>query len=160
MSSYYMFAWSDAIELASWLAEEFNLRDVRTAFEAMSVVDKLEYEASNRELIQELIRRSVSQRPAYVRKVAKEHSDTQRGLFIAFAILGQARVCNLINLRDTYRWALAPGGGNRETCSGLYSFHLDASDLHGFDWPSEVFEAFGMDDGACNDDDYTDDEDT
>lgn len=152
MGSYELFAWRDAMALASWLEEDYDVRAVRQAFEAMSLDDKLAFEDKNVELIEELIRRSESQRPAYVRKVGKDASEITKGILIAFAIIGQVRVKDLMELRDRYRMALAPGGGNRVTCSELYAFQHEVSHLGSYDWPDEVFDAYGGDGGWSDDD--------
>jgi hypothetical protein len=92
MGSYELFAWRDAMALASWLEEDYKVADIRKAFEKMSVDELYDFEKRNQEHIQELIRRSESQRPAYVRKVGKNVSETTRGLLVVFAIIGQVRV--------------------------------------------------------------------
>lgn len=151
MGSYELFAWRDAMALASWLETDYAVKEVRAAFEKMSTADLYDFEENNRDHIQELIRRSESQRPAYVRKVGKDVSEISRGLLIVFAIIGQVRVRDMLELRDRYRLALAPGGGNRITCAEMFAFQLEVSGLHGFSWPDEVFEAYGGDAGDYDD---------
>jgi hypothetical protein len=158
MGSYELFAWRDAMALASLLEEEFDVREVRQGFEAMTVEDKLDFESKNVEFIQELIRRSESQRMSYVRKVGKDVSELTRGILIVFAIIGQVRVKDVLELRDRYRFALAPGSGNRVTCSNLYAFQHEVSSLSGYNWPDEVFEAYGGDSGWCDDDEEEDED--
>lgn len=158
MGSYELFAWRDAMALASWLEEDYKVADIRKAFEKMSVDELYDFEKRNQEHIQELIRRSESQRPAYVRKVGKNVSETTRGLLVVFAIIGQVRVRDLLELRDRYRLALAPGGGNRITCAELFLFQLEVSSLHGFFWPDEVFEAYGGEGGWSEDEDDEDED--
>jgi hypothetical protein len=70
-----------------------------------------------------------------------------RGLLIVFAILGQVRVMEILELRDRYRLALAPGSGNRITCSSLYAFQQEMAGLQTYDWPDHVFDAYGGDGG-------------
>jgi hypothetical protein len=156
MGSYELFSWRDAMALASWLEEDYDVRAVRVAFEGMSLDEKLDFEEKNHDHIEELIRRSESQRPAYVRKVGKEANDTTKGVLIVFAIIGQVRVKDLLELRDQYRMALAPGSGNRITCSELYAFQHQVSRLGNYDWPAEVFEAYGGNAGWADDDDEPD----
>lgn len=157
MSSYQLFAWRDAMALANWLEQDYDVKAVRRAFEAQTVDYFLNFEKENRQHIEELVRRPESQRPAYVRKVCKNVDEVVQGIFIVLAIIAQVRNRDLLELRDRYRSALAPGGGNRITCSELYAFHLDAMNLHRFAWPDEVFMAYGGDSGW--DDDDTDEDD-
>jgi hypothetical protein len=156
MSSYQLFAWRDAMALASWLERDYDVKRVRKVFEAQTPEYCIKFEYDNRRHIEELIRRSESQRPAYVRKVCRNVDEVVQGVFIVFAIIAQVRTRNLLELRDRYQFALTPGGGNRITCSELYAFHLDAMRLHAFVWPDEVFRAYGGD-GGWPDDDEEDD---
>lgn len=147
MGSYELFAWRDAMALACLLEEDFDVQAVRIAFDAMQIGQKIDFEDKNCEIIEELIRRSESQRPAYVRKVGKSADEITRGLLIVFAILGQVRVMEILELRDRYRLALAPGSGNRITCSSLYAFQQEMAGLQTYDWPDHVFDAYGGDGG-------------
>lgn len=151
MGSYELFAWRDAMEMASWLEADFDVRAIRKAFERMSVQALVEYENNNHAIIAELLRKTPAQRPAYLRKVGKDVDAITRGLVVVFAIIALVRVKDLIELRDMYRSVLTPGGGNRATCSGLYEFQLDAAALSKFDWPDEVFDAYGGNGGFDED---------
>lgn len=75
-------------------------------------------------------------------------------MFIVFAIIGLARVREVMELRDRYRHALAPGAGNRETCAAVYSFQQEVAAISGFDWPDDAFEDLDIqgddDDGELN----------
>lgn len=52
-----------------------------------------------------------------------------------------------LGLRDRYRYFLSPGGPNRATCAGISAFHQEIISVTLFDWPDEVFDAFGSDGG-------------
>ncbi|MGE8067071.1 hypothetical protein [Pseudomonas sp. NPDC089569] len=153
MGSYELFAWRDAMSMASWLQEEFDLVAVRKAYEAMSDDQKFKFEDSNAEIIQEMIGKTEGQRPAYLRKVAKNVGTITQGILIVFAIIGQVRVKEMIDLRDRFRYSLSPGGPNRATCAGIYAFHQQTLSMTLFNWPDEVFDAFGSDGGWPDDDD-------
>lgn len=156
MGSYQLFAWRDAMSLASWLENEYDLQAVRRAFDALTQAQRANFERLNAPLIEELIRRPETQRPALVRRACKDANATERGLLIVFAVLCQARVRGLIELRDGYRDVLMPGSGNRATCAGLYGFNTALVELYRHDWPSDVFSAYGGGDGLPDDEDEDD----
>lgn len=158
MGSYELFAWRDAMALANLLESDYDVKEIRRAFEEMSGAEMFEFENKNREILQELIRRTEGQRPAYIRKVGKNVSETVRGLLIAFAVIAQVRVMRVMELRDEYRLALAPGSGNRITCAEMFAFQMAVSDAHNIAWPDEVFDAYGGD-GGWDDDNGEEDED-
>ncbi|WP_321967195.1 hypothetical protein [Burkholderia cepacia] len=151
MGSYQLFAWRDAMSLASWLEESYDLRAVRAAFEALNAAERDEFEQRNAEVIEELIRRPESQRPALLRKAGKNIDPAWHGLLILFAVMSQARTREVIELRDNFRDALEPGLGNRVTCAGLYAFQRELLALPRHAWPWEVFDAYGG--GADREDD-------
>ncbi|VVP59647.1 hypothetical protein [Pseudomonas fluorescens] len=144
------------MSMASWLEESFDLVAVRTRYEAIPDDDKVKFEVSNAEIIQELIAETEGQRPAYLRQVAKNVDSITQGILIVFAIIGQVRVMEMIELRDRFRYSLSPGGPNRATCAGIYAFHQEIISVTLFDWPDEVFDAFGSDGGWPDDEDLDD----
>ena len=154
MRSYELFAWQDAISMASWLEEAFDLVAVRKAYEAIPGTDKFKFEENNAGIIQELISKTEGQRPAYLRKVGKNVSDIDQGILIVFAIIGQVRVKEMIELRDRFNHCLSPGGPNRATCARIYEFHQETTRLPLFDWPGEVFEAYGSEGGLPDNEAY------
>lgn len=147
MGSYELFAWRDAMELASWLEADFDIRAMRKAFEQTPPGALAEFEANNREFIAELISKSPSQRLAYLRKIGKDVDTVTRGMIIVFAIIGQVRAKKIIELRDRFRTVLTPGASNRSTCAGLYAFQWEVAAHSTFAWPHEVFEAYGGNSG-------------
>ena len=151
MCSYEKFAWSDAISMAAWLEESFDLVAVRKKFESMTDSAKLHFEENNTEIIQELIGKTEGQRPAYLRKVGKDADALIQGVLIIFAIIGMVRVKEIIDLRDRYRYALTPGGPNRSTCADPYAFQEEMKALTLLDWPDDVFDAFGSEGGWPDD---------
>lgn len=57
-----------------------------------------------------------------------------------------------IELRDSYRYVLAPGLGNRVTASGIYAHATHVAEILGnMAWPGEDFEAVGIFDGEDED---------
>lgn len=151
MGSYELFAWRDAMEMASWLEADFDVRAVRKAFEAMPVKEMIDFEDRNKEIIAELLRKTPAQRPPYLRKVGKDADPITRGVAVVFALIALVRVKELIELRDMYRSVLAPGEANRSTCSGLYEFQTAVADLSTYEWPDEVFDAYGGNSGLDED---------
>lgn len=141
MSTYEQFAWQDALSLAAWLKRSFDLEAVRENYESHSVKDNHEFEKANAEIIQELIAKPESQRPAYLRRVCKNVSNLTQGVLIVLAIIAQVRVKEVIELRDRFRYSLYPGGGNRTTCAGVYAFNNAMMDVSFMEWPTAVFEA-------------------
>lgn len=156
MGSYVLFAWRDAMAMASWLEESFDLVAVRQAFEATPTEVKSRFEADNAEIIQELISKTDGQRPAYLRKVAKNVDLVTQGILVVFAIIGLVRVKQMLDLRDQFRYALTPGGSNRATCAGVFAFHQQTLNLPLFDWPHEVFDAYGSEGGWPDDEEIYD----
>lgn len=76
MYSYSQFASGDALALAELIDINFKLADVRKAFEAMSVEARVRFEFDNAEHIQQIIRRTEGQRPAYMKRIAKASDAT------------------------------------------------------------------------------------
>jgi len=153
MGSYHIFAWNDAMELASWLETDYPIGTVKATFEAMPLHDKIEFESKNEAFIQEIIKKSVSQRPAYLKRIGKNVGVVTQGVVILFAIIGQVRVKEFFDLRDQYVGCLIPGGGNRVTCESVFAFIQEVRGLVDYDWPWEVFNAYGgwSDDEDCDD---------
>jgi len=157
MGSYELFAWRDAMAMASMLEENFDVKAVRTVFEDSTDESKRDFERRNSDMIQELIGLTESRRMPYLRKVCKDVSQTTMGIMVVLGIIALVRVRGLLELRDRCRMALAPGGMNRGTCSGLYGFYQGALELDGYAWPDEVFDAYGGDGGWDEDDEGEDD---
>ncbi|MBM5459113.1 hypothetical protein H8F21_16210 [Pseudomonas sp. P66] len=141
MSTYGQFAWQDALSLAKLLKRSFDLEALRENYESFSVEDNHEFEKNNAEIIQELISKTEGQRPAYLRRVCKNASNLSQGVLIVLAIIAQVRVTQVIELRDRFRYSLYPGGGNRNTCAGIYAFNNAMMDVSFMAWPTAVFEA-------------------
>lgn len=152
MCSYEKFAWSDAISMASWLEESFDLIAVRKAFESMTDEGKIHFQQKNMGIIEEMIGKTEGQRPAYLRKVGKNADALTQGILIVFTIIGMVNVKEIIDLRDRFRYALSPGSTNRSTCASLFAFHQEILALTSkIEWPDEVFNAFDSDGGWPDD---------
>lgn len=140
MHKYEQFAWEDALSLGAWLKRSFDLADVRENFESTSVKDIHSFEKSCADIIQELIAKPESQRPAYLRRACKEVCALTQGMLIVLAIIAQVRVKEVIELRDRFRYSLYPGGSTRTTCAGIYEFNNAMMDVTFIAWPTAVFE--------------------
>jgi len=146
MGSYELFAWRDAMEIASYLDEEYGAPKARRIYEGLRTDVVVEFESKYSELLREFIQKSVSQRPGYLRKITKDVSDEYRIMFLVLAILGVVRAKDVIELRDQYRSVMAPGRGNRVTTAAFYALSNDIKGTIQYDWPWEVFDAFGCSD--------------
>lgn len=141
MHKYEQFAWQDALSLAAWLKKSFDLEAVRESYESNSIQGNNDFEKYHADVIQELIATSESRRPAYLRRACKNVSALTQGVMIVLAIIAQVRVKEVIELRDRFRHSLYPGGGNRDTCAGIYAFNNAMRDVTFMTWPTAVFEA-------------------
>ena len=137
MASYQRFAQGDAYDLAEWLVTDFDLVAVRRLFEGAELSERRSFEMENVEALAALIRKSPSQRPAYLRRICKGLTAQTQGTVIVFAIIALLRVEALIE-RDRYRYALTPGDSNRETCASIYEFHQESLHIPQYDWPDEI----------------------
>ena len=147
MSTYQLFAWRDAMALASLLEEDYDVKAVRQLFERLSAEKIAEFEQTLQEHIGALLQKPEGHRPAYLRRLAKDHPNNPHlpAFTLLLAIIGQVRVTQLLNLRDMFRGALAPGEGNRMTCANLYDFGMAVARLQQRkpEFPYEVFAASG-----------------
>lgn len=150
MGSYERHAWSDALAMASYLDEEIGADKARKIYEDVREVDLRKYEEDTGALIQDFIKRSESQRPSVLKKLPDERT---RVVFQVLAILGCLRAKEVIDLRDRYRLALAPGAGYRVTTASLYGLSEQMRSIYTYAWPLEVFDALGIDDLGDWDDD-------
>jgi len=145
MVSYIKYVWNDAVWLALWLKHDsgLNLKAVRERFDAIPASERARYAQENSEVLGEFLSRTSSQRPAFLRRFAKANSldALDLAVFVVFAVISLWRVREILELRDRYRYALAPGGGNRVTCAQIHSFGFEIADLPTSDWPYEVFDA-------------------
>lgn len=146
MRTYERHASQDAMAIASILVEDerYTLAAIRKWYEKLPSQQVVEFDVRNHELIAKFIEMPESRREGFLNKVTKGATgDTTRLLFIVVAILGANRAARVIELRDRYASSLAPGGGNRVTAAGIYSFAHEVSASFVYDWPSETFHAMG-----------------
>jgi hypothetical protein len=162
MYSYSQFASGDALALAELIDINFKLTDIRKAFEAMSLEERLSFEFDNTEHIQQIIRRTEGQRPAYMKRIAKASDASTCALVLVFAMLGLARVRALIDMRDRFQ-SIRPGLGYRVACEAIYHRHdfytgsLDT--LIDYRWPERVFREYSGDFSWLDEDDPEEDDD-
>ena len=153
MSSYMMHAWHDACSIAQFIDDTFtDLSRVRKIYEDCDVATLKKMEEHQADFIAEFIGKTEGQRPGYFNRISRSSDEETKVIFLVLCLVAVLRTRDLIDARDTYRGALAPGGGNRETLKGLYKFGREVVALVNYDWPSEPFEAIGLDDDAGNDD--------
>lgn len=146
MNSYLWFAWNDAMELASLLEDRCDIKFVRDFYEGLSAEDMFVCEGELQHYISNLLQKTVAQRPAYLRKMGKDHPGTNIPDFVLLlALIAQVRVTEIMDVRDRFRGALAPGEGNRITCAGLYDFGIEMAKLHQQKpvFPYQVFRSYG-----------------
>ena len=163
MYSYSQFASGDAVALAELIDINFKLADVRKAFESMSVEERVRFEFDNAEHIQQIIRRTEGQRPAYMKRITKAADATTCALVLVFAMLGLARVRTLIDMRDRFQ-SMRPGLGYRVACESIYQrqdFYTGSlGTLVDYRWPERVFGEYSRDFSWMNDDDPEDEDDS
>lgn len=146
MASYEQFAWQDALALATWLKQSFDLVQVKETFDALSVDQLHVFETESEGFIRELLAKPVSQRPAYLSKVGKNAGEMTQAVLIVLAIIAQVRVMEVIEIRDRFRYSLYPGGANRATCASIYAFNNEMRNVTFMGWPTRVFEALAEQD--------------
>lgn len=75
MGSYSTHVWQDAVQLAYWVKYESgcSFEDLRARFAQIPARDRAEYATANQEVIGAFIQRTASQRPAFLRRIAKEN---------------------------------------------------------------------------------------
>lgn len=163
MYRYSQFASGDAVALAELIDINFKLANVRKAFEAMSVEGRVRFEFDNAEHIQQIIRRTEGQRPAYMKRITKAADETTCALVLVFAMLGLARVRTLIDMRDRFQ-SIRPGLGYRVVCEAIYQrqdFYTGSlGTLVDYRWPESVFGEYSGDFSWMNDDDPEDEDDS
>ncbi|WP_178125759.1 hypothetical protein [Pseudomonas sp. EMN2] len=151
MARYEQFAWQDALALAAWLKQSFDLVQVKETFDALTVEELHTFETESEGFIRELLAKPVSQRPAYLRKVGKNVSEMTQAILIVLAIIAQVRVMEVIEIRDRFRYSLYPGGANRATCASIYAFNNEMRDVTFMNWPTRVFDALAEQDAEQQD---------
>jgi hypothetical protein len=146
MGSYQMHAWRDAMAIASLLDETVGIEKARKIYEALPLEKVIKYEQSVAEGIADFIQKPESQRPAFLRKLP-QGIETRVG-FLTLAIIGCVSAKDTLELRDAFRNTLAAGGGNRITVSNIYMFAQEVRGLFTYEWPWEIIDAMGLDDGG------------
>lgn len=155
MGSYEKFSWDDACSIASKLCETYGLEKAKATYTGKNVEAIKDFEGKNKNLIAEFLSKTESARPAYIKSISKEATDSERITFLVLSILALVRVYEILMLRDVYRHALNPGLGNRVTTKAIYEFSNRVAQEITYEWPSEVFDAIG--EYSDDDDDGTND---
>ena len=143
MGSYEMFAWRDALAIAELICELYGRARAENVYKAVEQKEVVKFESENQQLIADFIQKSESQREPFLRRITKEAGDGTRIVFLTLALLGVLRAKALMELRDQFRTALAPGGGNRITTASLYDFSNALPSIYVYEWPAEPFDALG-----------------
>lgn len=163
MWRYNQHAWNNAIELAQFLclaAEEsgWQLEDLRRHFETIEGAKLADFDEANIEHVAHFVAETPSRRPKLYRKWFAERP--QPGLvFLILCILACSRAKELIDLRDDFREALAPGRGYRATVADLHAFGIKTALIYAdYSWPYEVFEAIAVFTGPDDEDEESEDE--
>lgn len=149
MGTYEMHAYSDAMSIAALLDEEFVASRARIIYDQIGEPALRQYEADAAESIADFIKRTASQRPAVLRRIKDERT---RVAFLVLAIIGCLRSKAVMELRDDYRMAMAPGSGNRVTTAALYQFATEMKSIYQYGWPFEAFLDAGIADVSDVDD--------
>jgi hypothetical protein len=144
MGSYEMHAWSDAMAIASLLDERVGIAKARKIYVGIPKANLVEYEKSVADGIADFIQKPESQRPAFLKKLPDGVNTLVA--FLTLAIIGCVRAKDVLEIRDNFRNALAPGGGNRITVSNVYRFAQEVADSISYEWPWEPIQAMGLDD--------------
>ncbi len=151
MSSYALHAWRDAMAIAVLLDQEVGIARARKLYEGVDKIDVMAYEMAAAKLIAEFIGKTEGQRISFVNKWLPD-SEKTRVVFLTLAIIGCMRAKGILEMRDIYRYSLAPGGGNRVTVSGVYAFGQEVTEaLISYEWPCEPIEELGLDAGRDED---------
>lgn len=148
MGSYELFAWRDAMSIASILDSEFELAEARKIFKGIPIQTVIQFEIDNAQSITDFIKKPESQRLGFLNRATQKDAPFERVLFLVLAIIGAERAMRVMELRDRFRTALVPGLGNRVTTAAMYDFSNKVFGMFSFSWPSNVFEAMGCDDGS------------
>lgn len=145
MTSYQQFARSDTHALADLFAQTFDTTKILAKFMSLSFEDLMALELAHENHIAELISRTESQRPAYLRRIEKELKRPDlTELILLLAIIGQQRTTEMLELRDYHMSAVVPGAGNRDTCLECFNLGHGVRKLfETYSFPSEAFWAIG-----------------
>jgi hypothetical protein len=153
MWRYERHAWSTALDLAGLLAEimaseGLQLADARRLYDAQDAKKLADHDRLIVDTIAAFVVKTPSQWPGVLRKLFKGKPWAQRAIFLTLAILACLRAQQLIDLRDSFRTALAPGRGYRATTAEMVLFGTQVADLYvDYSWPHEVFFEADLDDG-------------
>jgi vacuolar-type H+-ATPase subunit H len=116
------------------------------------------------EMICEFIRRSTSQRQAYLNKITKHIKDEKKETqlyFVALCLIRLNQIHAFIEVRDMHRNTITPGNGNRVTAAGMCDLLFQTQHILGeHEIPWEIYDNLDidLDDEDETDDDFDDDE--
>lgn len=144
MGSYELHAWRDAMAIANLLHDCVGIAKARRIYEGLNTDAIIRYEAEVDEEIGNFIQKTERQRESFVKKMAV--GEPTLVAFLTLAIIGCVRAKEILELRDRYRLALAPGSGNRATVAEIYRFGMDVDATVTYEWPWDPISAMGLDD--------------
>lgn len=150
MSSYARYARSDAMDIAQLLDDHIGASRAHSIFERVQQDSLEQFEVEMSEAIADFLARTLSQRPAALRKLPDE---TSKVCFLVLAIQGAMRAHDVLELRDSYESALTPGRSNRTTISAIYGFATAVQATFDYSWPWEVFSDMGIYTGPPDEED-------
>lgn len=148
MSSYESFAWNDAASIALLIADTVgDVAKARELYESLPPEAIEKFAIDTEEFIGEFIGKTESQRIAYINKTTKTASEKTTIVFLVLCLNSVLRVKKVLECRDVYRNALAPGLGNRVTLKALFEFSNEIAGMNDLSWPREIFIDLDLDDG-------------
>lgn len=138
MGSYSHFAWEDAFELGQYIAEKYTVKTARRVYANYSPQEIREFAVDNHRLITEFLRKTKSQRPAFLRRISAQGSEAAIVLFLILCVIATYRVHRLI--MDAMP-LFSPGRGKRITISEIYYYARKPCEDADCEWPRAVFDS-------------------
>lgn len=129
MTTYELHAWRDALSIAVFMDDNFDINAILKIFiDHRYSDDYKKFKRNNREIIAEFIQKPESRRFNYLKKVTAD-SDLENTLWLLVTVLeGLLLAKQTLVIRDSFREYLVPGKGNRITTAELYTFNQYIND--------------------------------
>lgn len=129
---------SDAFEILDMVRERVGFSRARLAYEKYDRADVVEYEDKHAELIGQFLAKTVTQRPAFLRKIGKNVSEDDIGFFLVMCAQAALRVHRFFELHDQYTRFLVPGAGYRVATQGIFEFIQEIDATSDLSWPEDL----------------------